>query len=376
MSIFFVYTSGINYSDEWSGKVKYLELINWGLEKDIIMTFDTIKVNDAILGRVIEVQKGKEKVVTEEGIYWSTVSGSYRYNHVEDGAMPTVGDWVQVTKPISGDSQIVIMDLIPRKTKFSRKVSGTKTEEQLIAANIDIIFICMAMNGDFNIRRLERYVSLAWQSGAVPVIVLTKSDLCEDIDLKHSEIESLFIGVDIYVTCGFNDEDLDRLRQLIPVRKTAVFTGSSGVGKSTLINGLIGAYRQKTKTLRNDDQGRHTTTYRELLLLEGGGILVDTPGMREIGLLGDEEEGLRKSFLDIGKLMTLCKFNNCTHKSEVGCRVIEAIDTGELDKDRYDGYLKLLKESQYMHRMNSKHEQKAYGRAIGRASKSNRKQKY
>lgn len=356
--------------------MNYLELLNWGLKKDIVESFDTIQTKDTVLGRIIEVQKGKEKVMTEEGAYWATVSGSYRYNHVEDGAMPTVGDWVQVSKPLSDESQIIINDLLPRKTKFSRKVAGTKAEEQLIAANVDIIFICMALNSDFNIRRLERYVSLAWQSGATPVVVLTKSDLCDDIEVKRSEVETLFIGVDIYVTCGFNDEDLNQLRQLIPAGKTAVFTGSSGVGKSTLINGLIGAYRQKTKTLRNDDQGRHTTTYRELLLLEGGGILVDTPGMREIGLLGDEEDGISKSFTDIEDLMTQCRFSNCTHKSEAGCCVIEALETGVLEQERYDSYIKLLKESQYMQRMSSKQGQKAYMRNIGRASKSKRKQKY
>lgn len=356
--------------------VNYSKLSNWGLKENIIAAYEASASADGLLGRIIEVQKGKELVVTEEGTYWCSLSGRYRYEYSEESGMPTVGDWVEVSKPISEGSELSILKLLDRTTKFSRKVAGTRADEQLIAANIDLIFICMALNADFNLRRLERYVSLAWQSGATPVIVLTKSDLSDQVETRTLEVTQLFVGIDVYTTCGFDSEDIDRIRGLIPSGKTAVFTGSSGVGKSTLINGLIGAHRQETKALRNDDQGRHTTTYRELILLEGGGILVDTPGMREIGLLGDEEEGLSKSFADVEELMTQCKFKNCTHTTEQECKVLEALDEGTLDTDRYENYRKLLKESEYMQRKNDKHSQKSYMRAIGKRSKARKKVKY
>lgn len=351
-------------------------LKNWGLDQDLLSFYKENKVKESILGRVIEVQKGKVKVITDEETYWCALSGKYLYTHGAETDMPAVGDWVEVSIPVSVESQLRIISILPRHTKFSRKVAGTKCEEQLIATNIDIVFICMALNNDFNIRRLERYVSLAWQSGAVPMILLTKSDLCTDLERHLIEIESLFVGVDSHVTCGFVQEDIDKIRQLIAPGKTVVFTGSSGVGKSTLINGLIGSARQKTQTLRDDDQGRHTTTYRELILLEGGGLLVDTPGMREIGLLGDEEEGLRKSFADIETLMRGCKFSNCSHTKEKGCLVLESLENGDLSRERYDSYIKLLKESEYMQRKNDKHLQKSYLRGIGKKSKTRKKIKY
>jgi ribosome biogenesis GTPase len=373
MSIFLCPKTG---AYERSDRLKFSELLSWGLSQDRIDQYREFLNEETLLGRVIEVQKGRERVVTEEGMFWCTLSGRFRYTHEDAVEMPAVGDWVVLVKPMSRESTTTIVELMPRRTKFSRKVAGTSYQEQIVAANVDYIFICMALNADFNMRRLERYISLAWQSGGTPVVILTKSDLCEDRSGYQAMVEKAFIGVDTHITCGFNEDDLEKIRQLVPKNKTVVFTGSSGVGKSTLINGLIGQVKQKTQSLRNDDQGRHTTTYRELLQLEGGGLLVDTPGMREFGLLGDEEEGLGKSFKDIEDLMVRCYFNNCSHTTEKGCKVLEALEDGSLDQERYHSFIKLQKESEYMARKSSKQGQKSYMRAVSKQNRSQKKLKY
>lgn len=369
MSIFLCPKTGL----EWSDSVHYNNLLKWGLSQDILDQYQVMAAEGNQLGRVTEVQKGRLRVATDTAVFWCNVSGRYRYANLE---MPAVGDWVTVYAPLNEESGSIITGLLPRKTKFSRKIAGTTSEEQIIAANVDHIFICMALNGDFNIRRLERYMSVAWDSGAMPTIILTKADLCADPVDYTSQVSDLFIGVAIHTICGFNDSDIQAIKALIAPGKTVVFTGSSGVGKSTLINGLIGEVAQATQSVGDGDKGRHTTTSRKLLQLDNGGILVDTPGMREFGLLGDEEEGIAKSFEDIHALAAQCHYGNCTHGNEKGCRIREALEEGTLDSERYESFLKLQRESEYMARKQDAHSQKKYLRHVAKQNRSSRKIKY
>ncbi len=225
-----------------------------------------------------------------------------------------------------------------------RKTAGAASDTQIVAANIDTVFICMSLNNDFNLRRLERYLSIAWDSGAVPVVVLTKSDLCEDIESRLKDTLSMAIGADVLVTTSTSDDGYLSVKGYISSGRTVAFIGSSGVGKSTLINRLVGKNVLDTNELRNDDKGRHTTTRRQLIVLPEGGAVIDTPGMRELGIISAD---LSKSFADIDRLASKCRFGDCTHKSEPGCAVKKAIQDGILLAERLESYNKLKKETKY-----------------------------
>lgn len=231
-----------------------------------------------------------------------------------------------------------------RKSYFSRKIAGSRFDIQIVAANIDYIFICTALNNDFNINRLERYIAVAWDSMAIPVIVLTKSDLCEDIDERLKEVQEVAIGIEILVTSSLNENGYEKVKEYIKSGTTIAFIGSSGVGKSTLINKILNKDILKTNSVDENDKGRHTTTHRELFVLEEGGVIIDTPGMRELGLMSADVD---KSFSNIEELERQCKFSDCTHKNEPKCAVREAIEKGELDLDRLERYKKLKREEEY-----------------------------
>lgn len=297
------------------------------------------------LARVLSQEKNMYRLLTDEGECFARVSGKFRYRAVNTSDFPAVGDFVMADH-ICEDSPGVIHVLLPRKSVFIRKAAGTGQTEQVVAANIDTVFICMALNNDFNIRRMERYLSIAWESGAVPVVVLTKSDLCEELEQKRLAVEAAAIGVDILETSAFEKNGIDKIQKYLQEGNTVAFIGSSGVGKSTLINCLLGDERLAVGGLRDDDKGRHTTTHRELLFLPDGAVVIDTPGMREIGMW-DSEEGIDRTFADIEELAHHCRFRDCTHTSEPGCEVRKALEYGSLSKERFMSYKKLKTENAY-----------------------------
>jgi ribosome biogenesis GTPase len=272
-----------------------------------------------------------------------------RYRAGEENLYPAVGDWV-VVKPLVNEQKGIIHTVLPRKSKFSRKVAGERTEEQIVSANVDTVFIVSGLDGgrNFNLRRIERYLTLAWSSGATPVIILNKLDLCKDIDVYIQSVESIAPGISIHSVSAKQRIGLAALRNYLTKGNTAAFLGSSGVGKSALINALLGVEKQETGEVREDDRmGRHTTTKRELIILPDGGIVIDTPGMREIQMWAGEED-LQGAFRDIEMLAKQCRFSDCSHGTESGCAVRAAIDQGELDPARLDSYQKLQNELKYL----------------------------
>lgn len=293
--------------------------------------------------RIVEQHKNSYIVQNETGVFKAKLSGKMVYE-VEFAA---VGDWVSVTGGESDEFRIVEY-IYSRKSKISRKVAGKKSVEQIIASNIDYLFIVISLNDDFNLRRAERYLAAAYESGAEPVIVLSKSDVCEERDEKIGEIRKIAKDVDVICTTVFEKDGLKELECYLEKGSTAALVGSSGVGKSSIINRLIGKEVMKTGSIREDDsKGRHTTTSRELIHLENGANIIDTPGMRELQLW-DAEEGIEILFEDIAELEKMCRFKDCTHSGEPGCAVSEAVLSGQIDKKRYESYLKLKKEAYFM----------------------------
>ena len=297
------------------------------------------------LGRVTAQFRDLYKIMTVNGEIIATLSGN-SYYRADKSQFPVVGDWVKFEQ-YNIDSNGVIKEVYPRNTKLSRNQAGKKEEEQIIAANIDIIFIVTSLNQDFNVRRLERYITIAWDSGAKPIIILNKSDLCNDTDYYIQEIEKIAFGTEYVISSCKTDEGIEQIREIIKPDKTAVLVGSSGVGKSSIINKLLNQNKQQIKDIRTDDsRGRHTTTNRELFLAPSGGVIIDTPGMREIQLWVDEQ-ALDNAFSEVDRLAINCKFNDCTHTHEPGCAVKAAVETGELSKDRLNNYFKMKKEIEY-----------------------------
>jgi ribosome biogenesis GTPase len=297
------------------------------------------------LARVTEQHRDLYKVACEMGELQAGVSGNFIYRANDNSDFPAVGDWVMIDRTDDSGGNAVIHHILRRKSVFERKAAGTGNSIQVVAANIDIVFICMSLNADFNLRRIERYLSVAWDSMATPVIVLTKADLCDDLDARLAELAKVSVGTDVVVSSSRQDGGYEEVRSFIKEGKTVAFLGSSGVGKSTLINRLMGREVMHTKEIReDDDKGRHTTTHRQLIVLPGGGIVIDTPGMRELQL---DSANLSRAFEDVGKLAERCRYRDCSHTTEPGCAVREAIEAGELPEDRLESFRKLQKEIGY-----------------------------
>lgn len=311
----------------------------WGVNENIQSHADSYP--DLTLARVVTQERGQYLVVSETAVGSAVVSGKLMYNTDDIAALPGVGDWVLV----AGDEDLaVIQEILPRSSCIVRKSAGRSGNPQVIATNVDTVFICMALNEDFNLRRLERYLAVVWESGATPVVVLTKSDLADDLDARLNEVYSVAIGVEVLVTAAISQQGLQKLEPYLGTGKTIAFIGSSGVGKSTLVNAMVGEELLRTSGLRNDGQGRHTTTHREAVLIPQGGVLIDTPGMRELGL---ESADIDRTFADIEELAEQCRFADCQHETESGCAVREAVEFGELEAKRLASYRKLSNEVDY-----------------------------
>ncbi len=285
-------------------------------------------------------------VLGESGELRSEISGRFRFDHPVHTEWPAVGDWVAIA-PRPEEGAATIHAVLPRRSRFSRKAAGDRTEEQVVAANVDIVFPVSSLDGDFNVRRIERYLTVAWDSGARPVVVLNKADLRADVASFVSEVENVAFGTPVIPLSAATGQGLEALRAMLPPGATGAFLGSSGVGKSSLVNALIGTARQATQAVRADDsRGRHTTTHRELIPLPNGGLIIDTPGMRELQIWA-EDDGLGSAFSDVEALATHCRFGDCTHAGEPGCAVQAALEDGTLQRDRFRSYAKLQREIRY-----------------------------
>lgn len=292
-----------------------------------------------LLGRVCAQHRTLYKVATESGEITATISGRLQYELINKKDYPAVGDWVELENLGYGEG--IIHEIKERKTLICRKVAGGKSDEQVLAANIDKIFITMSLNNNFNLRRLERYINIAWDSGATPIILLTKLDLCKDLEEKLIELDEVAIGIDKISVSSLTGEGIESVRELIGNDDTVVFIGSSGVGKSTIINKLVGEDIQVTKEVGEADKGRHTTTHRELFILPTGGAIIDTPGMRELQL---SQGDIESTFKDIEELALKCHFSDCKHKSEPRCAIKDAIERGALSNERFENYKKIKRE--------------------------------
>lgn len=288
-------------------------------------------------------------LIGEDGGITARCSGRFLHHISARAEMPAVGDWVACARRAETD-QVDIQAVLPRRTRFSRSAAGTDTSEQVVAANIDTLFLVTGLDHNFNLRRIERYLAVANESGADPVIILNKTDLCPETDERLAEVEAIARGAPVIAVSAANGLAIDEVKSLIQPGKTVALLGSSGVGKSTLANQLLGQEIQDTGSARiTDGRGRHTTTTRNLIPIPSGGMLIDTPGMRELGLW-DTGTGVRDTFEDIGELATRCHFNNCQHGNEPHCAIRGALESGELDPGRFQNWLKLQREESFVQR--------------------------
>ena len=338
--------------------------------------FRSLQALGTVPARVVSERRNSYQVYSQYGELSAEISGKMRYQATAGDQYPAIGDWV-VVKPQTDEPKGVICSILPRKSRFSRKEAGTVANEQIIAANVDVIFIVSGLDGgrNLNVGRIERYLGLTWSSGAVPVIILNKVDLCPDVNACVKDVESVALGVPIYPVSATERKGLDALRKHLARGETAAFLGSSGVGKSALINALLGLERQEVGRIRQSDRkGRHTTSRRDLILLPDGGAVIDTPGMREIQMWADDDHP-QQAFKDVETLAEECHFKDCQHRTEPGCAVKAAIRGGDLDASRLQDFRKLQKELDHLARRQdhkARLEEKAKWKRISQWSRKDR----
>jgi ribosome biogenesis GTPase len=324
-----------------------MELKDYGWDAETAAQFEACAGPGLVPGRVVRQSRDRSTLVTPLGELAGEVSGRFRHGATDAADYPVVGDWA-VVEPSGGGGAALIHSLLPRRSAFVRKAAGEAVKAQVAAANVDTVFLVSGLDGDFNLRRIERYLTTAWAGGAVPVIVLNKADLRKDMDAVIAEVRTIAPGVPVVAISALAEAGLDGLDPYLVPGKTVALLGSSGVGKSTLINRLLGEEHFPTAPVSDAEagRGRHTTTVRELVRLPGGALLIDSPGMRELQLWV-EEEGLDRAFEDIERLAAGCRFDDCRHESEPGCAVRAAAGDGRLDVRRLESYLKLRREVRF-----------------------------
>jgi ribosome biogenesis GTPase / thiamine phosphate phosphatase len=297
--------------------------------------------------RVISQHRGMWRVAGNFGERWAEPSGKLRKESENGGDWPAVGDWVSI-EILSGQPNATIQRVLPRRSRFVRKIAGKQIAEQVIVANIDVALIVAALDSDFNVRRIERYMAQCWESGARPAVVLNKADACAEASERAAEIERISMDAPVFLISAKTGEGLEALEGSFSKGQTLVLLGSSGVGKSTLVNRLLQEERQSTHEVReSDSRGRHTTTSRELFLLPSGAMIIDTPGLRELQLW-NAEDGLAQTFADVDELASKCRFTDCQHRKEPGCAVQTALADGALDADRLESWRKLQREQEFL----------------------------
>ncbi|MBI5383792.1 MAG: ribosome small subunit-dependent GTPase A [Verrucomicrobia bacterium] len=331
-----------------------MDLASLGWDSFFDSAFAPFRDQGLVAARVAMEDKHAYVLLNDQGDFTASVSGKFLHQRDSNAELPKVGDWVAASL-VPGEDKAIIHAVLPRRTKLARKVPGREFEEQVLAANIDVAFVTQALDQSFNPRRLERFLIMVHEGGAKPVVVLNKTDLCDALDARLTEAQRAAGSAPIVPACALSGRGMKELREFLQPCTTSVFIGPSGVGKSSLINRLYGEEIQATLEVRESDaKGRHSTTWRELIVLPNGALVIDTPGMREFHIWL-ANQGLPETFPDIEEIAVRCHFRSCTHTVEKRCAVKEAVEAGQLPRARYENFLKLKHEIDYMVEERRKH---------------------